>query len=98
MTELVSDEELDEVVGRWTARLADGPTVALGAAKRLVLQAWDTSLEEHLRDEAATIAGLVDSPTGAEGSSAFLEAANPCFVDPALAPAAPEARLSSRRR
>lgn len=55
--------------------LAGRPAVALAEARRLVRSSWDRSLDEHLDDEAATIAaasgtevsrGLIDRFIGAQ--------------------------------
>ena len=62
--------------------LAGGPRQALAASADLVRQAVSTSLEQHLKNEADSIASLIDTPDGAEGVAAFLEKRRPQFGRP----------------
>jgi 2-(1,2-epoxy-1,2-dihydrophenyl)acetyl-CoA isomerase len=73
LSRLVPDEEVRAEAGRLAESLAEGPTSSLGRAKRLLWEAPDRSLSEHLDAEAASIADCADSPVGREGVAAFTE-------------------------
>jgi len=63
------------------ARLADGPTAALGVGKRLIDQARLNGLKAQLDLEAEGIATALGGAEGREGISAFLEKRKPDFRD-----------------
>jgi 2-(1,2-epoxy-1,2-dihydrophenyl)acetyl-CoA isomerase len=73
-------EDLDAELDALVARLAAGPTVAFGAAKRLLRASWSAGLGEQLDAEARSIGTLAGSPTGREGVDAFLERRRPSFA------------------
>jgi enoyl-CoA hydratase/carnithine racemase len=52
---------------------ADGPTVALGAARRAVNQGWGRPIEEGLRIEAEAFQASFDTEDARIGVAAFLE-------------------------
>ncbi len=56
ITRVVADEELADEGAMLIARLVEGPTAALGAARGLLLESGLRSLSDHLDVEAATIA------------------------------------------
>jgi len=60
--------------------LADGPDAALSHSVRLIRDAPDRPLEDHLRHEAACIADAIGTPGGAEGVAAFLARRRPDFA------------------
>jgi 2-(1,2-epoxy-1,2-dihydrophenyl)acetyl-CoA isomerase len=60
-------------------RLAAGPAVAYGSAKRLFRQAADTALHQHLDDEIRLFSDNTRHPDFAEGVRAFLEKRPPKF-------------------
>lgn len=62
-------------------RLAEGPTSAFGAVKRLMLSSFSESLEAQMVLEAESIGKQAMGPTGREGIRAFLEKRSPRFVD-----------------
>jgi 2-(1,2-epoxy-1,2-dihydrophenyl)acetyl-CoA isomerase len=79
VTEVVDDNALDARVHAVVAALADGPTPAFGATKRLLRASSTATFEEQLSAEADTIAGLAASPVGREGVAAFLGKRPPEF-------------------
>jgi 2-(1,2-epoxy-1,2-dihydrophenyl)acetyl-CoA isomerase len=62
------------------SELADGPEAAMSHSVRLIRDAPDRSLEDHLRREAACIADAIGTPSGAEGVAAFLAKRRPDFA------------------
>jgi 2-(1,2-epoxy-1,2-dihydrophenyl)acetyl-CoA isomerase len=79
VTRVVPDAELDATAGELARRLADGPTAAHGAVKRLLRESATRELSAQLGEEARTIAALAASPDGREGVAAFLEKRAPHF-------------------
>jgi enoyl-CoA hydratase/carnithine racemase len=73
------DDEFDEEVAAMVDRIATGPTVALGQAKRVVQDGLEKSLERALTDEAAAQGVVFDTDDHAEGVHAFLEDRDPEF-------------------
>ncbi len=69
---------LDEALA-WAARLANGPTAAIGRAKSLISASRHNSLEAQLDMEARLIIEARDHPEAAEGLKAFLEKRKPDF-------------------
>jgi 2-(1,2-epoxy-1,2-dihydrophenyl)acetyl-CoA isomerase len=69
------DDEVDEVV----ARLAAGPTVALGLTKWLLRSAQTSTLDAHLQDEALALELSSRSEDFREGLAAFAEKRDPDF-------------------
>ncbi len=70
---VVADGELTAVAQKLAREMADGPTAALGAAKRLLRESFDDTLETHLQGEARTIAQRSHTSEAREGIAAFLE-------------------------
>ncbi|MFQ3320225.1 MAG: 2-(1,2-epoxy-1,2-dihydrophenyl)acetyl-CoA isomerase [Natronomonas sp.] len=70
-TEVVPDAELDDRLTAEAERLADGPTQAYAATKRLLWQSFDNSIDEQLAEEAETIAGLTNTEDFSRGHAAF---------------------------
>ena len=54
-------------------KLADGPTFALGVAKRLIRTSFDNSWDEHSHREAEELAACAATDDHFEGLNAFLE-------------------------
>jgi len=77
VNKVVPDAELHAQAEAMAARLAAGPTQALGQAKRLLRA--DTELDEQLEDESRTIASQSSSAEGQEGIAAFLAKRKPDF-------------------
>ncbi len=76
---VVPRAELLEVAGRWAARLATGPTVALALTKALVNRALDVDRSTALREEAFGQELVTTTADCAEGLAAFAERREPRF-------------------
>ncbi len=79
---LVNSIEDDAVAAAMTlaASLADGPPMALAAAKLLVDRGGPAALEDGIQLERDTVAGLFDTADRAEGLAAFLTKRAPRFT------------------
>lgn len=75
------DTVLDEARAL-AAKIANGPTVAFGGAKRLLLAGASSSLGEAMENEAMSIATQSVHPEAAEGIDAFLHKRRPEFPAP----------------
>jgi 2-(1,2-epoxy-1,2-dihydrophenyl)acetyl-CoA isomerase len=75
----VPDAELDAAVDEVVARLASGPTVALGLTKWLVHEGAGLSLEQHLSNEAFALEVSSRTEDFREGLRAFREKRAPRF-------------------
>ncbi|WP_106401658.1 enoyl-CoA hydratase/isomerase family protein [Actinocorallia populi] len=71
--------KLADTAAQWAARLAAGPTVALGLGKRLVNRALDGDRASSLAEEAMAAEINMTSEDGQEGLRAFLERRPPRF-------------------
>lgn len=60
-------------------KLADGPTVALATAKKLIRTSLDNSWDEHSHREAEGLAACAATDDHFEGLNAFLEKRKPVF-------------------
>jgi 2-(1,2-epoxy-1,2-dihydrophenyl)acetyl-CoA isomerase len=76
---VVEDAEVGAEAERLAARLAAGPTAALGRIKRLLAASPDATLAEQLAREADSIAASASGAEGAEGLAAFVEKRSPRF-------------------
>lgn len=81
VSEVVGDDDLARRGALVAAELAASPTLALGAARSLLLDAFDGPLELHLQREAAAIEAVAATKNCREGVSAFLERRKPDFRD-----------------
>jgi 2-(1,2-epoxy-1,2-dihydrophenyl)acetyl-CoA isomerase len=79
VTRTVPDDELDSAVDAVVAQLAEGPTPAFGAVKRLLGRSSQVDLDDQLHAEAESVAELGGSATGREGITAFVEKRRPEF-------------------
>lgn len=79
VTRVVTAGDLANEGTELATQLADGPTSALGAARRLLAEGQLASLAVQLDSEAASIAVRADSAEGREGVAAFIERRNPDF-------------------
>jgi len=75
----VPPAEFDDRVDDLARSLADRPTMAVAAAKRLVYRSHHRSLEETLRAEALAQETMVQTDDFAEGVAAFVENRDPEF-------------------
>jgi 2-(1,2-epoxy-1,2-dihydrophenyl)acetyl-CoA isomerase len=76
----VPDGEVASEAEALAARLAGGPTVALGLTKWLLHRGSSLSLEEHLREEAFAMELSSRSEDFREGLAAFAEKRGPRFT------------------
>ena len=76
---VVPADELAETAADWAARLAAGPTVALGLGKRLVNRALDGDRATAFAEEAMAAEINMSGEDGQEGLRAFLERREPRF-------------------
>jgi 2-(1,2-epoxy-1,2-dihydrophenyl)acetyl-CoA isomerase len=78
--ECVPDEEVTTTAAELAARLADGPTVALGLIKWLINSGSEQPLKDHLSNEAFAMELSSRSPDFREGMSAFVQKREPRFT------------------
>ncbi len=74
---VVPAEDLDDFVGGWAARLAEGPPIALSLSKTLLGGAASVSLGEALEDESRSQAVNFATADTAEALQAFSEKRTP---------------------
>jgi 2-(1,2-epoxy-1,2-dihydrophenyl)acetyl-CoA isomerase len=79
VTRVVADDALNTAVDELAQQIADGPTLSLGAAKRLLRTSSDHSLEAQMEYESQAIAAASLSADGREGVAAFTEKRAPRF-------------------
>ncbi len=79
VTQIVAEEELIPKAKDLARRFAEGPTKALGAAKRLMLNGLSRDLETQMKHESETIAEITHTADSHEGIAAFLEKRTPIF-------------------
>jgi 2-(1,2-epoxy-1,2-dihydrophenyl)acetyl-CoA isomerase len=77
---VVPDSAVQSEAARIAKELAEGPTEALGAIKRLFSETSDRSLESQLEEEAQTLAAISRTADAREGVKAFVEKRKPVFV------------------
>jgi 2-(1,2-epoxy-1,2-dihydrophenyl)acetyl-CoA isomerase len=82
VNKVVPETVLLDEARKLAQRVAQMPTATLGRVKRLMNQAFYTSLEEQLESERQEIAASANSAEGREGISAFLEKRQPDFMIP----------------
>jgi 2-(1,2-epoxy-1,2-dihydrophenyl)acetyl-CoA isomerase len=79
VNQVVPTDKLAETAADWAARLAGGPTIALGLSKRLVNHALDLDRTAALAEEAMAAEVNMTSADGKEGVRAFVERRTPVF-------------------
>lgn len=79
VNQVVADDEVDEACAALAQQLADGPAWALGNAKRIVYEGYESTLEEAGELEGVTIAAAMGTADGREGIAAFVEKRAPNF-------------------
>jgi 2-(1,2-epoxy-1,2-dihydrophenyl)acetyl-CoA isomerase len=72
VTEVVDDDMVPARTAKVADQLAAGPAIALGEAKRLIRRSWSDSRADSGRDEAETIARMVDTDDAQELIERFL--------------------------
>jgi hypothetical protein len=70
---VVPKDSLVAETEKMARKLADGPTFALGVAKKLIRNSFDNSWDEHSHREAEGLAACAATEDHFEGLSAFLE-------------------------
>jgi 2-(1,2-epoxy-1,2-dihydrophenyl)acetyl-CoA isomerase len=76
---VVPGAQLTEETARLTHRLATGPTLAYGEAKRLMNQSFERSIETQMEEELAAFARCARTRDLAEGVAAFVKKRMPVF-------------------
>lgn len=76
---LVPRADLADETTKLARNLADGPTVALGIAKKLIRSSFDNSWDEHSHREAEGLAAAAATADHIEGVTAFVEKRKPVF-------------------
>lgn len=79
VTRVVEDEALAAEGTAMATRLADAATVAVGAARNLLRQSFETSLEAQLEREVASITRVSVAPEAREGLTAYFAKRVPQF-------------------
>ncbi|WP_254861858.1 enoyl-CoA hydratase/isomerase family protein [Halovivax gelatinilyticus] len=79
VTETASADELDALVDRRATALANGPTRAISAIRRLLRRANANTIEEHLELEAGAQIDTYHTADSTEGVLAFTENRDPEF-------------------
>lgn len=77
--QVVPAASLDDEARKVARELAQGPTLAFGTAKRLLLSTFDNGLESQMEDEAAGISAMARTADGREGLASFFEKRAPKF-------------------
>jgi 2-(1,2-epoxy-1,2-dihydrophenyl)acetyl-CoA isomerase len=80
VTRVVPDQQLLEQGLSLARELAAGPTLALGATKRLLWDGIGRSVEECLPDESRTVSELSGTEDAREGLAAVIERRAPRFM------------------
>lgn len=76
---VVPAAELTQTVDALARKLADGPTLAHGGIKKLLMMSGNDTLESQMERETRSIAGLSQSADGLEGVKAFVEKRKAAF-------------------
>ena len=76
---VVPADDLAEVAAEWAARLAAGPTRALGLTKRLLNRSLDSDRATAFREEALAQELNMSTHDANEGVAAFVERRDPVY-------------------
>ncbi len=79
VTEVVADDVLDARAAELAGTLAQGPTRAYGAIKRLLATTFQTSMEGQMAAEARSMVDMAHTADGREGVAAFAGKRKPAF-------------------
>jgi 2-(1,2-epoxy-1,2-dihydrophenyl)acetyl-CoA isomerase len=77
---LVPEPEVDKTASELAGRLAAGPTLSLGQAKRLYRRSLVSDMTTAFAEEAAAIAMLSQTEDRVEGTQSLLEGRRPTFT------------------
>jgi 2-(1,2-epoxy-1,2-dihydrophenyl)acetyl-CoA isomerase len=80
VTRVVDDEALDAEAMATARTIADGPTAAFGAVKRLFASSMANDYATQLEAEAASMQAALAGPDALNAVSAFLERRKPAFT------------------
>ena len=80
INQVVAADKLTDTAGTLAGKLADGPTEALGAVKKLLLMSANDSLESQMERETRSISSLGHTSDGREGIDAFVNKRKPKFT------------------
>ncbi|MCL2583417.1 MAG: enoyl-CoA hydratase-related protein [Streptosporangiales bacterium] len=76
---LVADDDVEKTAGELAERLASGPTLSLGQAKRLYRRSLVSDMTTAFAEESAAIAMLSGTEDRAEGTASLMEGRRPKF-------------------
>ena len=76
---VVPDDQVDQATAELASQLANGPSWALGQAKRIIYSGYDMPLEQAAELEGVTITTAMGRRDGREGIAAFVEKRRPKF-------------------
>jgi len=79
VTDVVAPDELEDRARATAQRLAEGPTEAYGAMRRLLAGSWSATLPEQLAAETEAITRTATTADAREGVAAFLTKSTPTF-------------------
>lgn len=79
VSRVVKDDDLAETAMALAKQLSEGPTKALGAAKRLLRGSLNETLETQMEYEAQAISQMAGTQDFKEGVTAFLEKRKPKY-------------------
>jgi 2-(1,2-epoxy-1,2-dihydrophenyl)acetyl-CoA isomerase len=79
VNKVVPGEQLEATAREWAERVAQGPTFAIGASKRLLNRGTETGLESCRELEADLQSLVIGSEDADEGMKAFRERRTPTF-------------------
>jgi len=80
INQVVADDQVLPAALEIAHRLAKGPTLAFGEAKRLILSGAAESLESQMEKESRAIAAMAGKVDGREGVAAFIDKRMPKFT------------------
>jgi 2-(1,2-epoxy-1,2-dihydrophenyl)acetyl-CoA isomerase len=80
INQVVADDQVLPAALDIARQLAQGPTLALGETKRLILCGATESLESQMERESRAIAAMAGNTDGQEGIAAFLAKRTPQFT------------------
>ena len=80
INQVVADDQVLPAALEMASHLAQGPTLALGEAKRLILSGATESLESQMEKESRAVAAMAGKVDGREGVAAFIGKRIPKFT------------------
>lgn len=79
VSKVVADDQLQTAAAELAARLAAGPTLAIGLSKRLLQRSLESSIDTALEEEALAQTLVTQSEDTREGMMAFMQKRPPEF-------------------